>query len=197
MTRGKIQLGPVDVVIVVACLVIAYVAFGQATTDFRYQVSGLADPFLGRPTPVVTIVIGLVLTAVAVGLLFGVPSYRRLSRPASDAAAGGVPLRWGWLLVAGWVAYAVGAGTVLGGSGSPTLGGTVHAEFGTPLDSNTDVPVACRLVAGEPQVVAIVTPAAQGLPVLDLRNPATGAALTWVEPVPAISTLPYASRPPF
>ncbi len=73
----------------------------------------------------------------------------------------------------------------------------MHAAFGTPLDSTADVRGACRLVAGEPQVVAIVTPAAQGMPVLDLRNPATGAALTWADPVPAIATLPYASRPPF
>jgi hypothetical protein len=198
MTRHRIQLGPVDVVIGVACLLIAYVAFGQAITDYRYQVAGLADPFLGRPAPAVTIVIGLLLTAGGVGLLFGVPAYhRRLSGPAPLEAAGGAPLRWGWLLVAGWVAYAIGAGTVLGGSGSPTLGGTVHAEFGTPLDSTADVPVACRLVAGEPQVVAIITPEAQGMPVLDLRSPATGAALTWAGPVPAIATLPYASRPPF
>jgi hypothetical protein len=190
------RVGGADIPIVLVSAVVAVFAFGQAATDMRYQLADLADPFLGRPAPGWSIGIGIVLTVACSGsiLLVSALGQRHASTPAADRPS---LKRWGAVLVAGWVAYAAGAASIAVGSGSPTYGGTVRVEFGAPLDAAVDLPVSCRLVVGDPHGVAIVTPQAQDVPVLELRSTATGATYSWASPAPALASTGYAARPSF
>ncbi len=196
MADRGLRVSGADVLIVLVALGIGAFAFHQATIDMRYQLAGLADPFLGRPAPGWSMGIGAVLT-LAGALVILVYSARR--RPDESPNSGGRPSPWRWSLVfvAGWVAYSVGAATVAAGSGSPTYGGTVRLAFGPPLSSTVDVPVSCRPVVGDPDSVAVVNPRANGVPMLDLRNVATGETYTWAAPAPALASQPDQPRPSF
>ena len=116
------------------------------------------------------------MLTLAGGIVLLVYASARRPDESPNAADRRSPWRWGLVFIAGWVAYAAGAATIAVGSGSPTYGGTVRLGFGAPLDSTADVPLTCRPVVGDPDTMAVVTPEAQDVPMLDLRNVATGAA---------------------
>jgi len=196
MSGWRLRVGPADLPIVLVAVLVAALAFQQATVDMRYQLADLADPFLGRPAPGWSIGIGIVLT-LAGGIAISVASALRRPERSQTTSDHRSTWRWSTVFVAGWVAYAAGAATIAAGSGSPTYGGTVHLEFGAPLDSTADVPVSCRLVVGDPDAVAVVTPQAQDVPMLDLRSAATGASYPWASPAPALASHGSAARPPF
>jgi hypothetical protein len=196
MKEMGLRVGAADAPIVLASLGIAALAFRQATIDMRYQLADLADPFLGRPAPGWSIGIGILLTLVGGSVLL---AFSKLRRPddSPNAADRRSPWRWAAVLLVGWIAYAAGGASIALGSGSPTYGGTVRLEFGTPLESTADVPVSCRLVVGDPDAVAVVTPQALDVPMIDLRNAATGATFAWASPAPAIASHGSAARPSF
>jgi hypothetical protein len=196
MTERGLRVGAADTPILLASFGIAVLAFRQATIDMRYELAGLADPFLGRPAPGWSIGIGVVLTLVGVIVLVVVAARTR-PHGSPDAQDRRSPWRWGAVLVAGWIAYAAGAATIAAGSGSLLAGGTVRLEFGAPLSSTADVPVSCRLVVGDPGAVAVVTPQAQDVPMLDLRNPATGATFPWASPAHALASHGSMAGPSF
>ncbi|HEX7497844.1 MAG TPA: hypothetical protein VF344_05200, partial [Candidatus Limnocylindrales bacterium] len=136
--------------LVVACAVLTpplvYVAvwtFGQAQVDWRYKLAGLADAFLGRPAPEMSVVIGLALTAI-IGVAALATGLVRWTMTAETDLAGRV-LGWSWLLVliAGWGGYVTGGATVVAAGGPIDARANMHWEFGTPLNSAADVPGTC------------------------------------------------------
>ena len=187
MGQRKLRLDPVLGVIAVASAGIAHVTFGTGVTDFRYQVAGLADPFLGRPSPVVTFLLGGMVTTVATVILFVIPAARSQS----------IPWRWGWLIVAGWVAYMAGAITIASGPGSHTYAGAISLGFGAPLTSSAEVSATCRSVVGEPAHIASVEPSVGGLPRLDFHHVVTGRSFEWIGGDPTLATWPFANSSAF
>jgi probable HAF family extracellular repeat protein len=182
------------VVLALAGAGIAVVSYGRAAEDWRYQLAGLADPFLGRPAPGLSIVVGIILSTILVAVVLASGAVTRRGGPTVDEADSGVIRRWWWvwLLVAAWGGYAAGAAVVTAGGGPVSYGGSLHTEYGAPLDSSADVGVTCRSVVGEPGLVAQVIPAVDGLPMLDLRRVATGTTFEWLSPVPALASSPGA-----
>jgi hypothetical protein len=167
---------------------LAVVACRQAVTDWHYELAGLADPFLGRPAPWWSIGLGAIASVlVAIAWLSVRAVAARLSGPnASGSAAGasrddirgkrpwGRPIRWWWILAAAWGAYAVGGvATVLAG-GPVDHPATMRFTIGAPVSTTFNVPATCRSAPGKPLVVAEVIPDAAGLPILGVRNAATG-----------------------
>jgi hypothetical protein len=156
--------------LIAATIWVAGAAYAQGVEDWQYQLAGLANPFLGRPSPGSSVIVGLILSA---GLGLGVAVARRFARPVP----GGRPwvrIRWWLALVAGWAAYGIGAALVLAGGGPTTYAGTVQVLFGPPLDRTAEVQATCRSVVGHPGIIAEVIPAVDGLLHIDLRNVATG-----------------------
>jgi hypothetical protein len=148
---------------------IAAAAFGRGAEDWRYQLAGLANPFLGRPAPGLSVVVGIVISA-----LIGAVVWR--TRPSPRRAEGAVRWRWRWwwILIAGWSGYVSGGAIAIAGGGSIEYRGSMHLEFGAPFGLVADVPATCRSVVGEPELVAEVSPVVDGLYVISLRNVATG-----------------------
>ncbi len=144
---------------------IAVWAYGLGALDWRYQLAGTADPFLGHPAPAVSVIGGIVLSAMLVALVL----IARRNRPSSTRT-GGLRWHWWWLLIAGWGGYVAGSAVTIAGSAPVVYRGTMHVEFGAPLGSVADVPATCRSVVGKPELVAQVIPAVDGLVAFDLRD---------------------------
>ena len=156
---------------------LAYVAvwtFGQAQVDWRYKLAGLADVFMGRPAPEMSVIIGFALTAI-IGVAALATGLVRWTMTAATDLAGRV-LGWSWLLllIAGWGGYVTGGATVVAAGGPIDAHANMHWEFGTPLNSAADVSGTCRSVLGQPETVAEVQPDVLGLPGIHLRNVESG-----------------------
>jgi hypothetical protein len=145
-------------------------AFRHGTEDWRYQLAGLADPFLGRPAPGTTIVLGIVITI----LWLVVRTVVRRRKPARGPGDRAVRRDPGWLLVAGWAGFALGGAVVIARGGPTDHPGNMHVRFGAPLDSSADIPAICRSVVGDPGLVAEVVPIVERFFDLHLRDVATG-----------------------
>ena len=148
-------------------------AFPRAIEDWQFQLAGLADPFLGRPAPGLTILVGVVASAIVGSIVLVVG---RTNRPAALRSG------WAWPLLAGWLAYGLGAAITLAGGGQAAYPGTLRYDFGEQGQHETTGPAGCRTPVGKPTVLAEVrptvgngTPAVGGLPMLWLREAATGA----------------------
>jgi hypothetical protein len=167
---------------------LAVVACRQAVTDWHYELAGLADPFLGRPAPWWSIGLGAIASVVvAIAWLTIRAVAARMSGPSAPGSAAGtrpddtrgkqpwgLPIRWWWILAAAWGAYAVGGvATVLAG-GPVDHPATMRFTIGAPVSTTFDVPATCRSAPGKPLVVAEVIPSGAGLPIVGLRNAATG-----------------------
>jgi hypothetical protein len=140
-------------------------AYGVGAEDQRWQLAGLADPFLGHPAPALSVIAGIVISAMLGALVL----ISRRNRP-SPTRAGGRRWHWWWLLIAGWGGYIAGSAVMIAGSAPVVYGGTMHLEFGAPLRSVADVPATCRSVVGKPEMVAQVIPAVDALVAFDLRD---------------------------
>lgn len=81
-------------------------AFPGAIEDWQFQIAGLADPFLGRPAPGVTVLLGSIASIVVLGIAL---VRGRNGRRAATRSWWTVPL------LAGWVAYGSGAALTLAG----------------------------------------------------------------------------------
>jgi hypothetical protein len=183
-------------VIAVLLLVVAVVGFYRADEDWRYQLSGLADPFLGHPAPGFTIVLGLLASAIVVAVAWALRRMARRDAPSTAAASGIARWRWWWVLVAAWGGYAAGAAVVIAGGGSVESSGapagvhdTMRYEFGSPLNSSVEVQAICRSVVGKPASVAEVIPAVDGLLRVHVRNIATGDPSQGGDSLPAAALL--------
>ncbi len=183
--RSRLRLVVACAVLTAPLVYVAAVTFGQAQVDWRYKVAGLADPFLGRPAPEMSVIIGLALTVI-IGLAALATGLVRWTMTASTDLAGRV-LGWSWLLllIAGWGGYVTGGATVIAAGGPIEDRVNVHWEFGAPLNSAADVPGTCRTVVGQPETVAEVHLAVLGLPDIYLRDVVSGT------PVPLVGSAPW------
>jgi hypothetical protein len=68
------------VVLALAGAGIAVVSYGRAAEDWRYQLAGLADPFLGRPAPGLSIVVGIILSTILVAVVLASGAVTRRGR---------------------------------------------------------------------------------------------------------------------
>jgi hypothetical protein len=169
---SRLQTVLLSTLVVAVLALIGVWAFGQGLQDWRYQLAGLADPFLGRPAPVLSIIAGLLLSGLITGAVLAV---RRRGRPMEssshrvDRAVG-----WWWVLAAGWSGYVLGGASVIAQGGPVDYAGRVRLEFGAPLNAVTNVAASCRSVVGQPGLIAEVTPAVDGVHRIDLRSVAIG-----------------------
>ncbi len=159
------------VVLLVVAAAIIVVTVPRAIEDWQFQLAGLADPFLGRPAPGVSIVIGVLVSIIV--LLVALWRSRPRRRAIRSALV--------WPLIAFWGAYAVGAGTTVVGGGQSTYMGTLSYDFGPVIGHQTTVRARCRTPVGKPSVLSDVSPSTddmaapvEGLPMLWLRHEATG-----------------------
>ena len=132
MTRrvGSVLVGFLTTV-VLAILAISWSRY--AVTDWQYVLAGLADPFLGRSAPWLTVGIGAVLSLVysLIAATFRAVT-RAVARRAAGrgtsatdvpatgrpAAGGGHPRpRWWWPLAAAWGGYLAGSVLTLAAGG--------------------------------------------------------------------------------
>jgi len=157
---------------------VAVVWYRAGAEDWRYQLAGLADPFLGHPSPAWSIIGGIILSALVGALALITRAVVRRIRPSPTQTGSGLRWHWWWLLIAGWGGYFVGSAVVIAGGGPVVYRGSMHVEFSAPLGSVADVPATCRSVVGKPELVAQVIPAVDGFVALDLRHVPTGTA--WV-----------------
>ena len=156
---------------------IAAWTFDIASRDWRYQLAGLAEPFLGQPTPGFTIAIGLVASLALAAVVAGarVLNRRRRQRAGEERTASSpARLRWWLPLVAGWVGYALGGLVVLASGGPREYAGTLEFDFGAPIRASFESPAICRTPVGLPDVIASVTPTVNGLHGLGFMDRVTG-----------------------
>ncbi|HEY8868192.1 MAG TPA: hypothetical protein VIM30_02235 [Candidatus Limnocylindrales bacterium] len=182
--------------IAMVLLVIAVLAFYRADEDWRYQLAGLADPFLGRPAPGSTIFLGVIASAIVAGVAWALRRAARRDAPSTAVAGRAVRWRWWWVLVAAWGGYAVGAAEVIVGGGpvetssAPAgLHASMRFEFRSPLNSSVEVQATCRSVVGKPDSVAEVIPTVDGLFQVHVRNLATGHLNEGGDKLPAAALL--------
>ena len=157
----------VSAALTLALVAIAAATFGRGAEDWRYQLAGLANPFLGRPAPGLSVVVGILISALIGALL-------RRTKPSPRRAHGAARWGWWWILIAGWSGYVGGGAIAIAGGGSTEYRGSVHLEFGAPFGLVADIPATCRSVVGDPELIAEVSPVVDGLYVISLRNVATG-----------------------
>lgn len=158
-----------------AVIVLGLSAIGTyrtGVTDFRYQLAGQADPFLGHPSPVLTCIVGVILTLILVGGTAVVRHVRKSAPPAGPMVA----WRMEWLLVAGWVGYAAGAGVVLAAGAPVVSSGTIRYELGAPINAVAVVDATCTSIVGDPSTMAQVNPTINGVLAVNVRSEVTGAA---------------------
>lgn len=185
--------------------VLAIWAYRQAIVDWRYDLAGLGDPFLGRPAPWFTVivvtfvalvysVIALTLRAVARRALRGRRARRDFSSEsvATPRGTGGVVRRprWWWPIGAAIGGYLAGSVLTVAAGGPVEHPGTLRFVFPEPIAGIVDIDARCRSGSGQPDVIAEVIPQAAGIPMVSLRNPATGVADGRVAP-PGWIHLPY------
>jgi hypothetical protein len=154
------------VLVSLVLLGIAVWSYGVGAEDQRWQLAGLADPFLGHPSPAVSVIAGLVLSAMVATLA----ALARRNRPPQTRTTRGPRWHWWWMLIAGWGGYIAGSAVMIAGSSPVVSLGAMHVEFGAPLLAVADVPATCRSVVGEPELVAQVVPDVDGFVALDLRT---------------------------
>jgi hypothetical protein len=164
---------PRALVLAIVSLAIAAVAVYRAIEDWRFQLAGLADPFLGRPSPGVTMIIGALISIVILG------GALLRSRPRARVTKSIVVLP----VLAFWGAYGLGAAMTVIGGGRSTYPGTLTYNFGPVIDHRVTVQADCHTPVGKPFVLSDVRPsigqatgAIGGLPMLRLRHEATGAS---------------------
>ena len=158
-----------------AAIVLALIAFGTYRTgenDFRYQLAGQADPFLGHPSPVLTCIIGVLLSLVLIGGTAIVRHAGRSAQPAGPTVA----WRMEWLLVAGWLGYAAGAGVVLAAGAPVVTSGTIRYELGAPINAVAVIDATCTSIVGDSNTMAQVSPTINGVLAVNVRSSVTGAA---------------------
>jgi hypothetical protein len=165
--------------VVLVTVPVAAWAFAQAATDWRYELAGLANPFLGRPAPALTVVLGLMgtgLLAIVVRAARWIVRHSRWRSEARGAPRGLTPIRPRWWipLAGGWAAYALGAAIVVAAGGPRTYEATVRYAFGPPIGATIEVPATCRSPVGRPDLIAEIDPDARGLLRLGLLDRATG-----------------------
>ncbi len=175
--RPKLRLALACAALTPPLVIVAAWAFGQGQTDWRYKVAGLGDPFLGRPAPELTVIIGLVLTVIIAAATAATGLVRWTRHAATDLA--GRLLGWSWLLllIAWWGGYAAGGATIVAAGGPIDYRATIHWEFGAPFNHTADVSGTCRSVVGRPETVAEVRADVAGLPPIYLRNVVSGDRL--------------------
>ncbi len=188
---SRIRIGPGMVALSLVLLVVAAWAFGRGTEDWHYKLADLKeDPLYLRGMPELTVVVGIVLSMLvgAIALVAGAVRRRRERAPERS----GTVVRWHWwyLLVAGWGGYLVGSAVVIAGGAPVNYSGSMHLEFGASISSVADVPATCRSVVGEPDRVARIVPAVDGLFQIDLRSVATGKAAGLTATLPVFVSLP-------
>ena len=157
-------------VLAAASLVLALWAFPRAIEDWRFQLAGMANWLHGRPAPVASILLGLVVSGLAVVV-------------AIDARRRGHAIARYILtpLVVGWLAYAAGTGLVLASGGQTAYAGKLQYTFHDGIDHTETVAAVCTSPVGQGTVLADVDPdvrqraSVRGLPVISFRHPATGA----------------------
>lgn len=186
--------------------VLAIWAYREAVTDWHYDLAGLSDPFLGRPAPGFTIVIAafvalvysvIVLTLRAIArrvVRRGAARQAIASEPATASRSTGVVMRrprWWWPIGAVIGGYLAGSVLTIAGGGPIEHPGTLRFVFPEPIAGIVDAAARCRSASGQPDVIAEVIPEAAGLPMVSLRNPATGVAGGWGAPPPFWVHLPY------
>lgn len=148
---------------------LAWWAFPRAIEDWRFQLAGLANPWLGRPAPGATIILGLIVSALAI--VIALDGRRRGHVVPSILLAP---------LAAGWLAYAAGTGVILASGGQQDYPGQMDYTFSGAIDHAETLDATCRTPVGERTVLAVVEPdvrskvAVGGLPIINLRHPATG-----------------------
>ena len=72
-----------ELLVALVLLGIAAWAYRAGAEDQRYQLAGTADPFLGHPAPVVSVIAGIVLSATVMVLAISTARSPTLSPPAS------------------------------------------------------------------------------------------------------------------
>lgn len=148
-------------------------AIPRAVEDWRFQLAGLASWFFGRPDPVATIAVGVVVSTI----LIHVASVLHRRRRAGIASALMIPLAIGWL------AYGMVAAVTVVSGGQTTYAGQLQYTFSGTLDHTATVPAMCRTPVGRSSLLADVEPtvggpvAVGGLPIIRLRHAATGDAV--------------------
>lgn len=153
-----------------ASIALAVWAFPRAIEDWRFQLAGMANALFGRPDPVGSIVLGLVVTGLAV--VVAIDGRRRGHAIARHILTP---------LVVGWLAYAAGTGLVLASGGQAAYPGSLEYTFSEGIDHTETLAAVCRSPVGQRTLLADVDPdvlqrtSVRGLPVMSLRHPATGA----------------------
>ena len=150
---------------------IAFWTYRIGVNDFRYQLAGQADPFLGHPSPVFTCIEGVLLSL----LLVGGTAVIRHQRQSARSARPTVAWRMEWLLVAGWVGYAAGAGVVLAAGAPVTTGGTIRYELGAPINTVAVAEATCTSIVGDSNTMAQLYPTINGVLAVNVRSEVTGA----------------------
>jgi len=189
--RNRLAALVVGLAATIVLSVLAIWAYRQAITDWRYDLAGLGDPFLGRPAPGFTIVvaafvalvysvIALTLRAIARRVVRRRAARRAIaSEPAATPLGTGMVIRrsrWWWPIGAAIGGYLAGGVLTIAAGGPVEHPGTMRLVFPAPIAGTIDVAVRCRSASGQPGVIAEVIPEAAGLPMVSLRNPATGVA---------------------
>jgi hypothetical protein len=156
--------------IVGASALLAWWALPRAVDDWRFQLAGLASWFFGRPDPVATIAVGVVVSTILIHLASVV--HRRAR--AGIASALLIPLATGWL------AYATGAAMTILSGGQTVYPGQLDYTFSGTLGHTATLPATCHTPVGRSSLLAHVEPtvggpvAVGGLPIIRVRHAATG-----------------------
>jgi hypothetical protein len=169
---SRLQTVLISTSVVAVLVVIGAWTYGHGLEDWRYQLAGLADPFLGRPAPGLNVIAGLLLSGLIAGAVLA--ARRRGRRMETSPRRVDRAVRWWWVLAAAWGGYALGGASVIARGGAVDYAGSVRLEFGAPLSAVTEVAATCRSVVGEPDLIAEVIPAVDGLHRIDLRSVAVG-----------------------
>lgn len=180
MTASRLRSILVAVALALLLVGIADWAYGRAAEDWTYRLADFKeDPLYLRGMPELSVIVGIVLSALVGALALITRAVVRRITPAPTRTAGGLRWHWWWLLVAGWGGYVAGSAVVIAGGGPVDYRGSMYVEFGAPLGSVSDVPATCRSVVGRPELVAQVIPAVDGFVELHLRSAATGRGQAW------------------
>jgi hypothetical protein len=191
MMSSRLRFILVSGAVALLLLVIAIWAYGKGAEDWHYKLADLKeDPLYLRGMPALSVIVGIVLSALVGALALITRRVAPTSSLASFADTSGIgplPTRtgdglrwhWWWLLIAGWGGYIAGSAVVIAGGAPVERAGSMHVEFGAPIGSVADVPAICSSIVGGPDLVAQVVPGVDGFAKLHLRNAATGTEMAW------------------
>jgi len=180
MTSSRLRSILVACALPLVLLGIAVTTYVQGAEDWRYKLADLKeDPLYLRGMPELSVIVGIVLSALVGALALITRAVVRRSRPSPTRTGGGLRWHWWWLLIAWWGGYVAGSAVMIAGGGPVVYRGSMHVEFSAPLGSVADVPATCRSVVGQPDLVAQVIPGVDGFVELHLRSAATGRGQAW------------------